>query len=126
MTAAWGAVNLALALPWLVRLGREHSQRGRWSALSRDDLAREVERARDDASRGAAFFALNTGLDVAYVTAGALMLYLGERPETRSDWLSGMGIAVLVQGAALLAFDAWGWAARDADRARLREATPSR
>lgn len=126
MTASWGAVNVALSLPWLVRLRREHEQRARWSGLSREDLERASDEASDDASRGAAYFALNTGLDVAYIAAGSLMLYMGERPETRNEWVSGMGIAVLMQGAALLAFDAWGWAARDADRARVRAARAAR
>lgn len=122
MTAAWGVINVALSIPWLVRLGRERPQIQRWSRLSSDELEREYERARDTARSGASFFALNTGLDVAYITAGSLMLYLGERPESRNAMVSGMGIAVLVQGLALLGFDAWGWASRHADGNRLRDA----
>jgi len=122
MTAAWGVVNLALAIPWVIRLGRERPQIQRWSRLSSDELERELESARDSARSGAAFFALNTGLDVAYITAGSLMLYMGERQETRNAMLSGMGIAVLVQGIALLGFDAWGWAWRHTDGNRFRDA----
>jgi hypothetical protein len=120
-TASWGAVNLALAIPWVARLPRERARTERWSRLSSSELARELERARDDARSAGSFFALNTGLDVAYITAGSLLWYMGERPESRSASLSGAGIAVLVQGAALLAFDAWGWAARNADSARWSE-----
>lgn len=122
MTAAWGAVNLALGIPWIVRLGRERPQNQRWGRLSADELERESERARDTARFGASFFAVNTGLDVAYITAGALMLSMGERAESRNVIVSGMGIAVLVQGLALLGFDAWGWASRHADGSRLRDA----
>lgn len=119
-TMAWGAVNLALAIPWVVRLGRERGRLQRFEALDDRAVEREIERARDEARSGAAFFALNTGLDVAYLTAGSLMLYMGERAETRNAMLSGIGISVLVQGAALLAYDAWGWGGRNADSARLR------
>lgn len=119
-TLAWGAVNLALAIPWVVRLGREQGRLQRFEAIDDRAVEREIERARDEARSGAAFFALNTGLDVAYLTAGSLMLYMGERAETRNATLSGVGISVLVQGAALLAYDAWGWGARNADSARLR------
>lgn len=119
-TMAWGAVNLALAIPWVVRLGREQGRLARIETLDDRAIEREIERARDEARSGAAFFALNTGLDVAYLTAGSLMLYMGERAETRNAMLSGIGISVLVQGAALLAYDAWGWAGRNADYARVR------
>jgi hypothetical protein len=46
---------------------------------------------------------------------------MGERPETRSLTLSGFGISLMVQGASLLAFDGWGWAARANDSARFRD-----
>jgi hypothetical protein len=121
-SASVGAVNLALALPWVLRMPSERTRAGRWSALNAQEFEREIERARDDARSASAFFALNTGLDVAYITAGALMLAMAERAESRSLTLSGVGISVLVQGAALLAFDAWGWAARNRDGDRLRDA----
>lgn len=121
-SAAVGAVNLALAVPWVLRVPRERREAQRWSAMSPQDIERELERARDQARHSSAFFALNTGLDVAYITAGSLMLAMGERSETRSLTLSGVGISVLVQGVALLAFDAWGWASRNADGDRFRDA----
>lgn len=121
-TAAFGAVNLALAIPWVVRLPRERERAQRWQRLNERELSRDLERARDEARNASAFFALNTGLDVAYLTAGSLLLYMGERAETRSPTLSGIGISLLVQATALLAFDAWGWAARNGDSARFRDA----
>lgn len=121
-SAAVGAVNWALAVPWVLRMPSERRRTQRWSALSAQDLERELERARDEARNASAFFALNTGLDIAYITAGSLMLAMGERAESRSLTLSGVGLSVLVQGAALLAFDAWGWAARNRDGDRLRDA----
>ena len=108
MTLTFGAVNLALATPWLLRASRIPSARAGESELAaRLRLAREA--------RGtAAVFALNTGLDVAYVSAGAAALALADGDPR----LRGGGIAVLAQGLFLLAFDLWGWiaAARDADR----------
>lgn len=121
-SAAVGAVNTALAVPWVLRMPNERRRAQRWNELTAQQLERELDRARDEARHAAAFFALNTGLDVAYITAGSLLFAIGERAETRSLTLSGVGLAVIVQGAALLAFDAWGWAARHRDGDRFRDA----
>jgi hypothetical protein len=122
MTAAWGAVNLGLAIPWVLRLPRELAQSDRWMAMTPATFAHEFERARDRAQSDAAFFALMCGIDVAYATAGTLMTVLGERTDGRNAMLSGFGIAVLVQGIALLAYDGWNWSARARDSARFRDA----
>lgn len=110
MTAAFGAVNLGLALPWLLRLPNEDRV-----MPGETELATRLRRARA-ARRTAAVFALNVGLDVLYLAAGATALWLGSRDN--DPRLEGAGSAVLAQGTFLLAFDLWGWIASDhnADR----------
>ncbi|MFO0604952.1 MAG: hypothetical protein U0324_17350 [Polyangiales bacterium] len=108
MTLGFGAVNLALALPWALRAGRVAEARpGETELAARLRLARA-------AHGSAAVFALNVGLDVAYVAAGAAAWALANGDER----LRGGGIAALAQGAFLLGFDVWGWVAtaRDAER----------
>jgi hypothetical protein len=67
------------------------------------------------------FYAINAGLDVAYIATGVLMYLLGAA-RTRSDtWEKGVGVAFISQSAFLLAFDILNWANADARAARLRE-----
>jgi hypothetical protein len=108
MTLGFGAVNLALAVPWVLRAGRVADARA-----DETDLGARLRLARA-AHGSAAVFALNVGLDVAYVTAGAVAWALAGGDER----LRGGGVAVLAQGVFLLGFDVWGWiaAARNADR----------
>jgi hypothetical protein len=67
------------------------------------------------------FYAINAGLDVAYIATGVLMYLLGAA-RTRSDtWEKGVGVAFISQSAFLLAFDILNWANANARAARLRE-----
>ena len=88
MNAAWGAVNLSLAGVGLLSASREpdpHTQRVRWLDYP-------------------AIFALNAGLDVGYIAAGAWLWKSGE--EQADATKVGRGHAVMLQGSALLIFDA--------------------
>ena len=88
MNAAWGAVNLTLAGAGLWSASREtspHKQRERWLNYP-------------------AIFALNAGLDVGYIAAGAWLWKSGE--EQADATKIGRGHAVMLQGGALLIFDA--------------------
>lgn len=91
MNLAWGAVNLAIAIPALVRnLNADPAKISLADTLSSEESLTSV-------------LLLNVGLDVAYVTAGAL---LWERGDFGGDpLLTGMGQALILQGAFLMAFD---------------------
>lgn len=90
--AAWNTVNLGIAGLSLWGLSREQPGDG--------GLAGALERAHGlDVA-----LALNTGLDVAYVTAGA---WLWERGQRLGDPQQvGLGQSLVLQGGALLVFDA--------------------
>jgi hypothetical protein len=83
MTAAWGAVDLVLAL-----LG--------FRSLAIRDLA--------SATRLDRFLWLNIGLDAGYVMVGLTLLIAGWRLARRPG-LIGAGIAIVVQGMALALLD---------------------
>jgi hypothetical protein len=82
-TAAWGAIDLVLALTGLQRLELR-------------DLA--------GATRLDRFLWLNIGLDVGYVLVGITLVVLGWRLARRMG-LIGAGMAVIVQGSALAVLD---------------------
>ena len=82
-TAAWGAVDLVLAL-----LGRRH--------LELRDLA--------GATRLDRFLWLNIGLDAGYAMVGITLFVIGWRVARRPG-LVGAGLGVIVQGAALALLD---------------------
>ena len=73
----------------------------------------ELERLREaelveELQRGQTF-AVNFGLDVAYITAGALLFIIGRVDGSRSRWPEAAGITLAGQGAFLLGFDLWQW-----------------
>jgi hypothetical protein len=78
MTLSFGAVNAALAVPWLLRLPGE-----RVDTPGETDLAARLRRSRAS-RRGAAVLALNVGLDVLYVAAGITAMALGARDGDRA------------------------------------------
>ncbi len=101
MTLGFGAVNLALAIPWALRARHEPAPRA-----GETEFAARIRYAQE-AHGTATVFALNVGLDVVYVAAGAVAWALADGDER----LRGGGVAVVAQGAFLLAFDVWGWIA---------------
>ena len=109
LTLGFGAVNVALALPWVLRVCRGAAS----PRPGETELAARLRHAREG-QRSAAVFALNLGLDVAYITAGAFAWALADRDER----LRGGGIAGTAQGVFLLVFDLWGWIAADGNAAR--------
>jgi hypothetical protein len=121
MTASWGAVNVALSLPWIFSVRRERAALDRWTTLRADELDLALDRRREEASREASIFALMCGLDVTYASVGGLLLAMGERGDARNPMLSGFGIALLAQGVSLLALDSWFWASRASQARRWSE-----
>ena len=91
MNLGWGLINGAIGAIGLINARREDAaefdMNGTWRA---------------DASLQKALL-LNTGLDVAYVAAGAWMLERGIRLD--QPRLRGFGRSLLVQGGFLFAFD---------------------
>lgn len=114
MTAGFGAVNLGLAIPWLLRLPRDDRP-----VAGETELEARLRRSRA-AHRTATVFAVNVGLDVLYVAAGTVAWVLGARDH--DDGLRGGGVATLAQGTFLLAFDLWGWIASDRNATRFTDA----
>lgn len=89
---AWGAVDGAIALIALAHVSGQ--------STAQESAAHWA----DERSTLRTVFAINVGLDVLYLTAGALLLALG-----KTDALRGTGGAVLAQGGFLFAFDAAGF-----------------
>lgn len=107
-TVAWGAINMAIAIPGLVAALRDRaSLPAAPYATAELAMQRDAGLARN-AGQGAVF-ALNLGLDVAYLATGSLLCVLAERLQPRVPILLGVGIAALVQGSFLFALDAAGW-----------------
>ena len=94
MNAGWGAVNLALGL-----FGRRSARRD--AAAGTDAAA-----AYADLRRTEKILLFNAGLDLGYVAAGAYLLERSRRPDSDTrERDRGWGQSVMIQGAALFAFD---------------------
>ena len=90
---AWGLADSAVAL-YAGCIARRHAT----SARSGMYGARHIQQR---ARRFEHLLALQTAADVVYVTAGAVVAY-----RSRSPWIQGTALGVLIQGGALLLYDA--------------------
>ncbi len=90
MNAAWGAINLGIALPTLLR--EESLPESRQSIIQRQYKTEKI-------------LLLNSGLDVAYLSTGFLLKSLAHNNPPSHQQLKGFGNAILVQGGFLLIFD---------------------
>ncbi|MGM0478956.1 MAG: DUF6992 family protein [Bacteroidota bacterium] len=90
MNAAWGAINLGIALPSLLR--HQETADSHQSIIQRQYTTEKI-------------LLLNTGLDAAYVSTGFLLRSLAHKNPSSAEQLEGFGNAVLVQGGFLLLFD---------------------
>lgn len=108
MNALWNTVNLTIGA---IGLHNARRDRVRERGLSLSDQ-------RERAGRSQAVYAINVGLDVLYLMAGATTLELG-RVQGRPR-LVGYGASILLQGGFLLAFDALMIAAHGANLRRVR------
>lgn len=94
MNAGWGAVNAALGLF------------GRRSAIRDARAGKSLPDAYADLRRTEKILLFNAGLDLGYVAAGAYLLERSRRPGSDTSARDrGWGQAVILQGAALFAFD---------------------
>ena len=90
---AWGLVDSAVAV-YAGCIARRHATSARSGMFG----ARHIQQR---ARRFEHLLALQTGADVLYVTAGAIVAY-----RSRSPWIQGTAIGILIQGGALLVYDA--------------------
>ncbi len=122
-SAAWGAVNAGLSIGMLdVGDGRQ-ARIEEDLALRGEALAERRERAIREQHEAATIFALNLGLDVLYVSVGALLFLLADQLDAEADAqaLRGYAIAQMGQGAFLFAFDLAEWIGSAARADRIAE-----
>ena len=124
-TAGWGVINAAFSLALFDITGGGLADIDAARGLGGEALVRARAEAAAAQDQPAMIIAVNTGLDVLYIAGGLLLFFLGEASEPDDDFLSGYGLAMAGQGAALLAYDGvtWAFAADRASRLRalLRE-----
>lgn len=89
---AWGLVDSAVAL-YAGCIARRHATSARSGMFG----ARHVQQR---ARRFEHLLAVQTGADIFYITAGAIVA-----ARSRSAWIQGTAIGVLIQGGALLLYD---------------------
>ena len=119
MTASWGFINTALSVPWLLNFYAEEQRIQRWSTAGNADIDVRLRTQVDRAQRDATFFAFMTGLDVAYVTAGAFLWWIGDSGTNTNSVVSGFGKAIVSQGSIGFLFDGWNWIARSRNADQL-------
>ncbi|MFM7595706.1 MAG: DUF6992 family protein [Flavobacteriales bacterium] len=92
MNVMWNAVNLGLAVPGYLRA------RNTKAVLTLSQTVSEQQKTER-------IFLLNTGLDVAYITAGFLLRSMALNNQAKADQLNGFGNGLILQGTFLFAFD---------------------
>ncbi len=95
MNVAWNLVNITLAGFGYMGLGDELASPPA-SAIAALGLSTDMQK----------ILLFNAGLDVAYMTAGTMMLWLGDAEKKR---LRGYGASLIAQGAFLFVFDLVLW-----------------
>jgi hypothetical protein len=107
--ASFGAIN-ALLSPGLLDLS---GARSRTIEAERSVSERDVARLREDEIvselNSAQVFAVNFGLDVLYIAAGALLYVIGRVRSRERGWEEGAGVAFAGEGLFLLGFDLFNW-----------------
>jgi hypothetical protein len=121
-TASFGAVNAALSFG-LLDLSGAQEQRILSERASADFAAlREAELIAH--LHSGQFFAVNAGLDVFYMASGALLCAIAAVRDRPDRWELGTGVALLTQGALLMAFDIINWLNSNDRSARFRTLHP--
>lgn len=122
-TLSFGAINAALALGLLDLSGRHERAILNEPRGSTADLGHVRDRERAAQLKSGQIFALNAGLDVAYLVAGALLFAIAQKSHKHADWERGAAVAMLGQGTFLLGFDSACWL-RSNRRAQQLRASP--
>lgn len=92
MNAMWNTVNLALALPGYFKAKKE---------IPTDNLQLSLRQQQKTEQA----FLFNSGLDMAYITAGFLLRSMALHQQSKAAQWRGFGNGLVVQGTFLLAFD---------------------
>jgi len=92
MNVMWNAVNLGLAVPGYLRARNTKAVQSLSQTLSEQQKTERI-------------FLFNTGLDVAYITAGFLLRSMALNNQAKTDQLNGFGNGLILQGSFLFAFD---------------------
>ena len=92
MNVMWSAINIGLALPGYFKARNSNSQISLGNTFRKQS---ETEQA----------FLFNTGLDIAYVTAGFLLKSEGKHNIPKQAQFNGFGNGLLLQGGFLFLFD---------------------
>ncbi len=92
MNVIWGAINIGLALPGYFK-AKNAIPNTTLSANLRQQMQTEQ------------VFLFNTGLDIAYVTAGFLLKSEGKHKANKQAQFNGFGNGLLLQGGFLFLFD---------------------
>lgn len=93
MNFLWNTVNLGLA------------GAGLWEVFHTDPAALDLAGTLSAQHQIEKLLLLNTGLDIAYITAGFYLRERSLRQSSNSERLAGYGDALLLQGGFLLLFD---------------------
>lgn len=124
-TALWGAINTAIAIPWVLSFARERRDSSAGLSRTGDVLVALHRDTVDRSRRQSLIYAINAAIDVLYVTGGAIAWWAGTQQAQGSfgnDFLVGTGVAAISQGAFLLVFDTVGWLLARERTHRLRTA----
>jgi hypothetical protein len=116
-TASFGAVNAALSFGMLDISG---SDERRIRAAREGDFEARREAELIAHLHSGQFFAVNTGLDVFYMATGGLLCAIAAIRQENDRWELGTGIALIAQGAWLMAFDIINWLNSNNRSARYR------
>lgn|GEM_PF-4404249 len=106
-TASFGAVNAGLSFGMLDVSGAD--ERRIRAARNPDDFEARREAELVAHLHSGQFFAVNAGLDVFYMAAGGLLCAIAAIQNENDRWELGTGIALIAQGAWLMAFDIINW-----------------
>jgi len=92
MNFFWNTVNLGLAIP------------GYFSARNFDDTL-SVEKSFKEQHKTELLFAINSGLDLIYISSGFLLLNEAQKNKEKVEQFTGFGRSIIVQGTGLLIYD---------------------
>jgi hypothetical protein len=92
MNVMWNTVNLGLAIPGYLR------SRNTKAVLSLSQTLSEQQKTER-------IFLFNSGLDIAYMTAGFLLRSMALNNQAKASQFNGFGNGLILQGSFLFAFD---------------------
>ncbi len=92
MNVMWNTVNLGLAIPGYLRA------RNTKAVLSLSQTLSEQQKTER-------LLLFNSGLDIAYMTAGFLLRSMALNNQSKADQFNGFGNGLILQGSFLFAFD---------------------